>query len=400
MATRSPAPASSSALPLVLRVGVVQDGRVVAERLFRPGEPVVVGDAADATFRGPGPRRVLLRPAGSGWVVPGGLDGAVSRQGVVAALSGPLLLDEHARGRVVLGDTTYLFQLVAAPPEPARVALLDLRPRLIEDEDPLFAGLLGAFTLVAAAFMAWVQVTPLPERVELEWFDDIAELPPVVRVALPDPLAVPEFVGAAPSERRAPRSAEPAPAGRPRSRLVHVFGQPGDGPSAFERLLGEDVLDLSAVRFTEGEASADPGTFRRATATSREDAAVTVDDLDAGDVEEHLGTGLTVTPRIEPERAPTLDEGDPADIASVVRKHQGRVTTCVEQSLKSNPGLSGRVSLGWTVVDGGVTEAHVVQNQTGDAALGACFERAVRGLRFGAGVNAEVAEFPWIVSGG
>jgi hypothetical protein len=88
-----------------------------------------------------------------------------------------------------------------------------------------------------------------------------------------------------------------------------------------------------------------------------------------------------------------------ASIAATVKKSQGRILSCLERALKEAPTLAGRVSVGWTIVEGRVTESHLVANTTGDDALGGCVVAAVRGFRFDPTVTAEVAEFPWVVSG-
>lgn len=88
-----------------------------------------------------------------------------------------------------------------------------------------------------------------------------------------------------------------------------------------------------------------------------------------------------------------------ASIAATVKKSQGRILSCLERALKEAPTLAGRVSVGWTIVEGRVTESHLVANTTGDDALGGCVVAAVRGFRFDLSVTATVAEFPWVVSG-
>ncbi len=97
-----------------------------------------------------------------------------------------------------------------------------------------------------------------------------------------------------------------------------------------------------------------------------------------------------------PETSATADRDA---IASVVKRSQGRIQTCLEQSLRANPSVNGKVSAGWTIIDGRVTESHLVANTTGDDALGVCITRSVRAFRFDHTISAEVAEFPWIVSG-
>lgn len=113
------------------------------------------------------------------------------------------------------------------------------------------------------------------------------------------------------------------------------------------------------------------------------------------------GDPLTVVPDLDPNDAPSAEPppSDPAEIQRVVKAHSGRVQACVERSLRVDPRLEGTVGVGFTVAGGAVTEAHLVRNTTGDAAMGACVVGAVRSFQFDPGTSAEVAEYPWVVSG-
>lgn len=90
------------------------------------------------------------------------------------------------------------------------------------------------------------------------------------------------------------------------------------------------------------------------------------------------------------------NEADSATISAVVRKSQGRMQSCLETSLLQRPNLTGRVALGWSIVDGRVTDVRVVSNDTGEDALAVCMGKVVLLLRFPADLTAEVAEFPWV----
>jgi len=60
--------------------------------------------------------------------------------------------------------------------------------------------------------------------------------------------------------------------------------------------------------------------------------------------------------------------------------------------------MTGGVAVELSIVDGKVTDVSVGTNTTNDAELGACVARAVRSLRFGDDVTAQV-EYPIAVSG-
>lgn len=108
---------------------------------------------------------------------------------------------------------------------------------------------------------------------------------------------------------------------------------------------------------------------------------------------------VAVRYRVESQSDPAPQGTDQETIAAVVKRSQGRITSCLEQALMANPSFSGKVSVGWNIVSGRVQDAHLVKNTTGDDAFGKCVVNAVRQFRFPAELNAEVAEFPWVVSG-
>ena len=121
----------------ILRVGIIQSGRIVEERLLRKREHVTVGQAAKNTFILPAdaglPKAFTLFEAkGDGYClcfneqiegrVSLGEDvldlGSLARSGRAKKRSGrfTVQLDDNSRGKVMLGEFTFLFQFVDAPP--------------------------------------------------------------------------------------------------------------------------------------------------------------------------------------------------------------------------------------------------------------------------------------------
>lgn len=123
----------------ILRVGVVRGGRVVEERVVREQRDVTVGASETSTFLLPGARRdhALFGVRGGAYEL------RITREmsGRVALATGihdieairraapprgdvwivPLSFD--ARGKIVIGDTTLLFQFVVPPPPATRPQL-------------------------------------------------------------------------------------------------------------------------------------------------------------------------------------------------------------------------------------------------------------------------------------
>ena len=121
--------------PKVLRIGVVQNGHVVEERIIQERVDVTVGPSEKSIFVLPSDdlkvTHTLFRVSGDSYVFQylDGMSGRVAlatgvgdleqlkgqakraRQGVYE-----ITLTEDSRGKVIVGDTTFLFQFVAPPP--------------------------------------------------------------------------------------------------------------------------------------------------------------------------------------------------------------------------------------------------------------------------------------------
>jgi hypothetical protein len=111
--------AAMPAGPRALRVAVVREGRIVEERMFRERSRVsgLVDD-----------RLTLFEVKDGAWVlcVPNGATGHVvtsDGRADVGPLATRVRLDETARGKVCIGATKVLFQLVVPPPRPSRPQL-------------------------------------------------------------------------------------------------------------------------------------------------------------------------------------------------------------------------------------------------------------------------------------
>lgn len=120
----------------VLRIGIIQGGKIVEERLIRKRETITIGQGPRNTFIIPIPQlprsytlfdlsqgryHLAFDETMDGRVSVGGtiVDlAAAARAGTVRQRGGLYILDltDESRGKVVLGDVTLLFQFVDAPP--------------------------------------------------------------------------------------------------------------------------------------------------------------------------------------------------------------------------------------------------------------------------------------------
>ena len=127
----------------ILRIGIIQSGKIIEERLVRTRNPVTIGQSPKNTFVIPVsnlPKTATLFDVRRGAYVlqfKDGMDGRVSLDdGVmdfgalkskgVAKRRGDLWnlsLTEKSRGKIVLGDVTLLFQFVTPPPPAPKLQL-------------------------------------------------------------------------------------------------------------------------------------------------------------------------------------------------------------------------------------------------------------------------------------
>jgi hypothetical protein len=127
--------------PKVLRIGLVQSGRVMEERIIKQRTSVTIGQSEKAMFVVPTPnvpaQFKLFELIGNDYYLNflDGMSGRVALQTGISDLGalrgqarrvGPayqVRLTEDARGKVVIGETTFLFQFVAPPPPAPRPQL-------------------------------------------------------------------------------------------------------------------------------------------------------------------------------------------------------------------------------------------------------------------------------------
>jgi hypothetical protein len=132
---------SVTAGPKVLRIGLVQGGRVIEERIIKQRVTVTVGSNEKSMFVIPSqavpPMFKLFELLGNDYYLNflDGMNGRVAlATGItdIQALRGQakkvggayqVKLTEEARGKVVVGETTFLFQFVAPPPVQPRPQL-------------------------------------------------------------------------------------------------------------------------------------------------------------------------------------------------------------------------------------------------------------------------------------
>lgn len=432
----------------VLRIGLVIDNKVVHERLIRPGQNVTVGESPRNTFVVPNaslPNRFMLFQAKGGKYslnITDQMSGKIAldsgfhdiskigkspeavRKGDVAVLP----LGDSGRGKVVIGDVTVLFQFVPAPPESARmVNRQDFRPRLFDEDDPVFVGALSVCFAMAAVLMIWAWNTPPVETTSLEEIPDrFVEI--IKAPEEPEPPEVPEQEvienpDAKPVETEEKKPDEPKPEKKPETKkekeaaeaaqkakkredvmkksklLAALIGTRGDTTNSgtVEDLFADSDASIGSIQDalqTAGGvevATADNLGVKKGGSGSREDAKI--GDLaksGGGSADVGAGPATKVTAKASLGAVDAGSSEHAGSIKSVVSKKKGQVQYCYEQRLKENPNIGGRLAISVDIAAGRVTNVRIDENATGDKAIEACVKSKVRRWRFSTDVTESI----------
>jgi hypothetical protein len=135
--------AKDKKLDKILRIGIVQGGRIIEERLLRHKEAITIGQAPKNKFMIPSPRvpitYTLIDVKGGRYILcfEKGMLGKILVDEEILDLKSiakrrlaerkdakfRFPLSDESRGKIVLGDVTLLFQFVTPPPEVPRLQL-------------------------------------------------------------------------------------------------------------------------------------------------------------------------------------------------------------------------------------------------------------------------------------
>src|SRR2546429_6091995 len=148
----------------ILRIGIIQGGRIVEERLVRRREDITIGQSSRNMFVVPSealPRQWMLfeiTPRGYVAHFADAMDARIAVGNEIISLaqlkqagkikrhgqSWVMLLDERSRGKITVGDMTILFQFVTPPPPQPRPQLpASVRGSFTQNLD-------WAFTIIAS----------------------------------------------------------------------------------------------------------------------------------------------------------------------------------------------------------------------------------------------------------
>jgi outer membrane biosynthesis protein TonB len=435
MAQPTPAkPRPTENRPKILRIGVILGDKIVEERLVRDRGPVTIGQSAKNTFAVPSPElprswtlfQVDHKTNLYQLTVADSMDGRISEAGQVQTIaqlkaSGRVAkqgqawvvpLTEAARGKVVVGEMTLLFQFVQAPPVQPRPQLPhSVRGSLADRIDPYLAVIMSV-SLVAHG-LTWAYCKYIVEEPPPPPPDVIPDQFARVVIERPKPIQPKEELKkddkATGAEKKAddkkaralePKK-EPAPVDRQSIeekvasaaplRVLNQLGARGNGPLG--NLTGDkqawEDLDKGLSKVGSGNVVASVGTTSGQTirgagnsdvATGKE-VGVTGPTGPAATGGEKVEKEVKVQGRTESFQDIEAAGLDPDVVSKTIKsRYQGRVNACYQRALKTNPTLRGRVDLEFTVGPAGNV---VKSNAKGfDGGVDDCINREARTWRF------------------
>jgi hypothetical protein len=421
--------------PKVLRIGLVHGGRVIEERIIKQRTSVTIGQSEKAMFVIPAqsvpPQFKLFELAGNEYYL-NFIDGMTGRVALatgisdITALKGQakrvgnayqIKLTEEARGKVIVGETTFLFQFVAPPPLQPRPQLpLAVKGGLASQIDWTLA-IIAAFSfmlhfgVIGAMYSDWMDPI-VNEDLAISGLIDLAKnVPPPV---IEDDTPKPADTGPTTNDKPSPTASKP------------VGGQPqGGGPK------GGAVSDSKAAALAQqadamqmqmlaafGGNSAVQGALNRSdippvdlsgAAASGAGVSTTGGGLSLGSggvpVQARGGSGLagiggTTAAQAGTGAGTVRDVGGPKGDAQiggatttvpvnnaerVVAGLRAKFRSCYNQGLQSDPTMQGAVTISAKIAPNGeVSSADIASNSGLSDSVAKCIARAVRNANFDA----------------
>jgi TonB family protein len=400
-----------------LRVGVVQGGRLVEERIL--GERRVTVGQSEGTLIVPSdgvPRRWRLFERQRGRYrlrLAPSMRATIARGSEVMAADRVVVLPERARGRIALGDATILFQLVRATRAPRPQLPIALRASFARNLDRAFAIFALLSLLLHGALVAYLRTVDWPRLPDITAEPDrfVRQLrrpppPTVASVEAPAPAPVPapprrvRPVVRTPEDRRA-LVAKVANVG-----LLQVLGAVGPsgavrdllGRGSVDRSQEQALRDLGGVRVAQEGSIASlhtPGTGGRISDVRelRDTGGISVANVSGPAAERRVPVVRVDPPAVETD-APGFD---PQTIARAIRAHLAAIRACYERALKSHPDIGGKLVLRFTLTPAGTVSSIGVDEDTlDDPEVTRCVRAVVATWRFAAPPRAVEVSFPFV----
>ncbi|MFH1808434.1 MAG: AgmX/PglI C-terminal domain-containing protein [Pseudomonadota bacterium] len=428
----------------ILRIGVIQSGKIIEERLLRKRDVVTIGTDTKNTFVFPAselPKAIRLFDFKGGAYTlcfDDKMDGRVSvgesvldftglkTQGV-AKKSGDqyrVSLNEESRGKVVVGGFTLLFQFVVPPPEPAKPQLPSVaKGGWVKSIDWFFTALIACSFVAHTGFLVSFKFTDLPPNPTVfELPDRFAKfvVPDKKKRDLEDAKKAGEGKTDDEKKKKAKKKADDDEGDKKAGKKKEMSESEKAAAAAArkaaiqQKVAGKGLLKILGARgpgadgsgaisdvFSDGGLSGDlDGAFDGTSGVGIANSADETTRRGSGSGEatgigdlatEGVGTANTgskgavsVRGNIQASAVESVDGSlDPKKIAAAIRSRLSGIKNCYEQQLKRNPKLAGKIVVAFVIDETGkVSEASVDSDTLGDGQVAKCIIGLIRRVRF------------------
>ncbi len=447
--------------PKVLRIGLIQDGKIVEERIIRRRETVTVGSSERNHFvvssEGLNAKFELFQIVGDDYVLnftdamrgKVGLPGGVQQLEQLRSNGGArkadskwqVKLSDTSRGKIIVGNTTLLFQFVVPPPVTPRPQLpAAARGGFVKSIDWLFTAFVVFSYMTFFGFVIYLEnadweiqtgIAAVPESVARLIFEEPPEPPPEVEPEVTDevpteegeeevveeeqPSTAPTTTAESEStssvgggeqqsgESRAEANARIAESVAANAEALILGALGSGGSSALNDVLAGGAVtgsaaDVLAAAGGVGVATAGTGSTLRTRSGGGDGsgaggglgmlATTSMAGMAASEGSAVMERRIRGRTRLDSGGGDIGGSGD-FDAGTVVRTIRTRIRAiqrCYENELRRNPSLEGKVTVQFTIVERGtVTGARATENTTGSPAVASCVVSTVRRFRFNPG---------------
>ncbi|MCC6157400.1 MAG: TonB family protein [Deltaproteobacteria bacterium] len=413
----------------VFKIGLIQDGKLVSEVILKEKQPVTIGTDPTNTItvveKNMPKRHVMLMESSGNFqlhTIPN-MEGLIVSQagtrdlaaiGTTAPKSpgGGLVVDlgPGGKGKINIGNSTVLFQVIPAPPPPPLTQLpRELRGSFSARIDRPLLVLLVISALIHVTAVSYIAALPEPEIVPDRHMDQLVSLVsediiPTLTEVTPDAPAEekkPEEAGGggakkgggAPKGGGSGEQGPPEPAGVETKGLLSLITTQGS-EGAVADLLGDSGsgLDEQLGKIGAGVEVAGKGTGTLG--SSKGGGGTGPGSVGAGDLgklgtagsKEGSGTGEKEEKKVKANMSASGGSSGSLDASSVsaqIRKYTGGVRNCYERQLKIDPSLSGSVRVSFSIGgDGSVQGCSVTSSSIASSEVGSCVCSRIERWRF------------------
>jgi len=449
----------------ILRIGVIHGGRIIEERLLRKSESITVGDSPKSTFILPfseasSPKLFPLFPyKGDGYQLAftDSMSGKVSVGAEVLDLqdfvkSGKakkhgstyvMPLGTDMKGKVQIGEATFLFQFISAPPIPPKPKLpASIRNGWVKGIDWPFVIIFSISFFVHAAIFGYASTQPVPKKLTLEKLPErfaqfiVEEMPkeekaPEVKEGEGDTVAkkeenkkseqeeqVAEEENAGEQRQLTPEEEAEQAAKRRAEIAKKVAGMGLNAMLTSKGPGGENVMAAVGDALAEGGRFGDiddtmsgitgVGVMAKSAEKSRiggGGGGPQSKDIDKVGVSGGGGKAKMegrqeekIRGQVKTGAGMDIDGSlDSSAVKNVVNRNIKAIYFCYESELRLNPKLEGKVTVEFTIArTGTVTDARVISSTLHSAKVEGCMIKTIKRWRFPRPDDEAIIAYPFV----